>query len=153
MSTIAGTVAIQVGNKIGRQLVKIRWWYQGRGCGRYFPRGAAQEQYQQHGKYGGPPQQYGGRSLQPYQVPSQQYGQNINYQGFQGPSTNVKRNNNLNYCHTPGFDVKDENDSSNCRNPIWNHNWQATHENKMVRSQRNKSKTYLPSQVSNPSPP
>ena len=94
-----------------------------------------------------------GRSLQPYQAPSQQYGRNINYRGFQGPSTNVKRYKNWNFCHTYGFDVKDKHDISNCRNTSWNHNWQETCENTMVGSQRNKSKCFLSSQVPNPIPP
>ena len=125
----------------------------GRGRGRYSPRGEAQGKYQKQGQYGGPPKQYGGCNLQPHQAPSHHYGRNINYQRFQGPSTNVKRYNNWNYFHTHGLYVKDENDSSNCRNPSWNHNWQATRGNTMGGSQINKIKTYLPSQVPNPSPP
>ena len=105
--------------------------YQGRGSGRNLPRGVSQGQYQQQGHYGGPTQQYGGCILQPYQAPSQQYGQNSNCQGFQGPSTKAKRYNNWNYCHTHGSNVKDEHNSSNCRNPSWNHNWQGTSENTM----------------------
>ena len=79
------------------------------------PRGAAQGQYQQEGKYAGSPQKYGGRSLQSYQAPIQQHGRNSNYQGqgFQSPYTNMKRYNRWNYCHTHGFDMKDEPDSSN----------------------------------------
>ena len=130
-----------------------RGGYRGRGRGRYSPMGAAQGQYQQHGHYGGPTQQYGGRSLQPYQAPPQKYGRNCNYQGFQGSSKNVKRYNNWNYCHTHVFHVKDEHDRSKCRNPSWNHNWQANRENKMGESQRNKSKAYLLGQLPSPSPP
>ena len=40
-----------------------RGGYRGQGRVRYLPRRAAQGQYQQQGQYGGPPQQYGGRSL------------------------------------------------------------------------------------------
>ena len=97
--------------------------YREQGRGHYFPRGAAQEQYQQQAHYGGPTQQYGGRSLQPYQAPSQKYGQSSNNQGFKNPSTNVKRYNNWNYCHTHGFSVTYDHDISNCCNTIWNHSW------------------------------
>ena len=138
-----------------RQPYSQRGGYRGRGRGRYLPRGDAQGKYQQQGKYGGPPKKYGGRSLQHYQAPRQQYGQNSNYQGqgFQGPSTNMKSYNNWNYCHTHGFDVKDEHNSSNFHNSSWNHNWQTTCENTMGGPQINKRKAYLPSQVPNPSPP
>ena len=93
------------------------YWGRGRGC--YLPRVATQGQYQQHGQYGGPTQQCGGRSLQPYQAPSKKYGRNSNCQGFHVPSTNVKRYNNWNYCHTHVFDVKDEHNRSNHHNPSW----------------------------------
>ena len=106
-----------------QKLYAQRGGHRGQGCGHYSPRGSTQGQYQHQVNYGGPTQKYGGRSLQPYQAPSQQYGQKSNYQGFQGPSTNVKRNNNWNYCHTHVFDVKNEHDGSNCHNPSWNHNW------------------------------
>ena len=77
-----------------RQPYAQRRGYRGQGRGRYVPRGATRGQYQQQGQCGVLPQQYGGRSLQPYQAPTQQYGRNSNYQGFQGPSTNMKRYNN-----------------------------------------------------------
>ena len=50
-----------------------RGGYRGRGRGCFLPRGAAQGKYKQQGQYGGPTQQYGGRSLQPYHAPSHQY--------------------------------------------------------------------------------
>ena len=118
-----------------------------------FAKGVDQGQYQQQGKYGGPIQKYGGRILQPYKSISQQYVRSSNYQGFHGPSKNVKIYNNWNYCHTHGFDVKDDHDSSNCRNPSWKYNCQATRENTMGGSQRNKFTAYLPSQVPKLSPP
>ena len=60
-----------------RQPYAPRGGYQGRGCGRYSLRGAAQGQYQQQVHYGGQTKKHGVRSLQPYQAPSQQYGKKI----------------------------------------------------------------------------